>query len=91
MDKALKVAKDYAFPGCCGVTHIHQINPEAKKTAFLKYLKETDESFGLGGMVTVVSKIKDSALTTKLKEFGFTLVYKSDAECLWIRRVRYGH
>ncbi len=86
-----KIAQDYAFPGCCGVTHIHKISPEVTKTNFIKWLRETHEQICLGGLVTVVSKVGDRILEAKLKDFGFVKLHKTKAECLWYRRIKFAY
>ena len=84
-----KIARDYGFPGCCGVTHIHKINPKVTKTNFLKWLRETHLNICLGGLVTAISKIGDRVLETKLKKFGFTKLHQTKKECLWYRRIQF--
>lgn len=83
------IAKDYGFPGCCGVTHLHKINIEVTKAGFLKWLKNTHENICLGGLVTAVSKTNDVVLEAKLKEFGFVELSKTQDERLWYRRIKF--
>jgi len=85
--KEVNRPKDYAFPGCCGVSALIQVNPKLTKTELIAWIREHryDRATGLA---TVVSKKDDTALITLLEESGFKALSSTTTETLWYKRIR---
>lgn len=89
MDSRKKIAKSVAFPGCCGVSVIKNINPKTLKRKFTQWLKEEDDWNCLGGLTTTISKVGDRKIEKCLKDFGFKILLTTGDERIWYRRLRF--
>ena len=76
------------FPGCCGITSLLTIPPKIKKTHLLRYIKETNENINFGGLATAISKGGKQKEAT-LAAAGFKVLFETNGEKFWIRKIRY--
>jgi hypothetical protein len=85
--KEVNRPKDYAFPGCCGISALIKVNPKLTKAEFIAWIRENRYNRATGLAITA-SKKNDTTLIKLLEESGFKTLASTSTETVWYRRIR---